>query len=529
MNKKPFVRFLALALTLLFLTSQTSCSQQKGATGAEAEKAEKNVALAQRSPGDPPPAPKTILPAQCAGQWYPGSKGELKKAVDGYLSAAKKVELPGRLVALISPHAGYPYSGPTAGHAYRQLEGRQYDTVVVVGFAHGFGFEGASVYAGDAVETPLGYVEVDMDIARALIRQHEKIIDLPEAFYKAEHSLENQFPFLQKALEKFKIVPVMIGYQESGIVDVLADALAEVLKGKNALLVASSDMSHFLTYDEAVKLDGETTGLIEKYDTGGLSGNRLCGHGAVEAVMRAAKKLGADKAVKIHYENSGDVTGDRSRVVGYLAAALLDVSDEDNEESAKEESPMKGSLQSDDILNEEQQKTLLKIARESLEAYIRDGERKKSSTEDPALKRKLGMFVTLNKQGRLRGCMGHFAEDTPLVDLTASQVIVSATGDPRFPKVSPNELKDIDIEISVLSSPRPVDSHEDIVVGRHGVILRKGYSSATFLPQVAPGQGWDRDEMLTHLAMKAGLRPDGWKSGASFDVYTAQVFGEEER
>lgn len=532
MDKKQFARFLVLFVALLVLTCQTSCSKQEGGEGD----AGKKVVLAQSGKGSSPPGPKTILPAQCAGRWYPGSKAELKKVVDKYLSAAKKVELPGRLVALIAPHAGFVYSGPTAGHAYRQLEGREYDTVVVVGFAHGFSFEGAAVYTGDVIETPLGYIEVDTALAAALVRQHEKVIKLEEAFYRAEHSLENQFPFLQKALGEFKLVLVMIGIQREETIKPLADALAEVLKDKNALLVASSDMSHFWTYDEAAKIDGGMIGIIEKFDSDGLrramagdgTGRRLCGHGAVEAVMRAAKKLGADKAVKLHYENSGDVTGDRSRVVGYLAAALVDEPDKDSEESAKEESSMEGSLQSDDILNEEQQKTLLGIARESLETYIRGGKKKEYSTDDPALGQKLGMFVTLNKHGRLRGCMGHFAEDTPIVELTASQVLVSATGDPRFPKVQPDELDDIEIELSVLSSPKPVDSYEDIVVGRHGVILEKGGRGATFLPQVAPEQGWDRDEMLTHLAAKAGLRPDEWREGASFRVYTAQVFGEEE-
>ncbi|MEW6202696.1 MAG: AmmeMemoRadiSam system protein B [bacterium] len=470
-----------------------------------------------------------IVPAQCAGQWYPGSKGELTRTVDDYLRNAKVEKVQGRLVALIAPHAGYFYSGAMAGYSYRQLEGLHYDTVVVVGFNHGYPYSGISVYTEGYLETPLGLIEIDSEVAKALTEQDNSIYFLEDAFLTAEHSIENQLPFLQRALDKFKVVPVMFGTQSKDNVDKLASALAAVLKGKNVLMVASSDMSHFWGYDDAVRLDEEILKYVRQFDPEGIqkalarddTGRRLCGRGTVVAVMKAAKMLGADKAVVVKYNNSGDVSGDRSRVVGYMASAFYNTKAK-NEGSGKKSELNKGEL------NETQQKSLLKIARESLEAYIRHGERKTFAADDPALKRKHGMFVTLTINGQLRGCMGHFEQDTPLNELAAKQVIVSATGDPRFLQVRADELNKIKIEISVLSPPEPVASYEDIIVGVHGVILEKGYHGATFLPQVAPEQGWDRDEMLTHLAMKAGLSPDGWKEGATFKVYTAQVFGEEE-
>lgn len=513
----------AALIAIALMIIHTSCTPQKKSAAAATERT------------DAPPAPKDILPAQCGGRWYPGGAAELGAAVDGYLDAAKDVEHEGRIVALISPHAGYRYSGPTAGYAYRQVRGKKYDTVVVVGFAHGFRMNGAAVYTGDAVDTPLGYLRVDTATAKALVKTGGVFHDDERAFFHAEHSLENQLPFIKRALGDPQIVLVMIGEQTPETVDGVGDGLAAALKGKDALLVASTDMSHFWPHAEAGKLDAELIGLVEELDgeairgalekEGDTTGRRMCGHGAALAVLRAARALGADGAVKLHYETSGDVTGEKGEVVGYLAAAVVNTA---VAEKSDGEGAMKNGGGTDGELNEEQQRKLLKIARESLEAFIGSGERKKFAADEPALTVKHGMFVTLEKHGRLRGCMGHFDEDTPIAALAGSQTLVSATRDPRFPPVQANELKDITIEISVLSTPRAVASYEEIEVGRHGVILKKGFRGATFLPQVAPEQGWDRDEMLTNLAMKAGLGPDDWREGASFEVYTAQVFGEEE-
>ncbi|MEW5947155.1 MAG: AmmeMemoRadiSam system protein B [bacterium] len=518
------------AVVLLAAPAIPSCSQEKGKTALPAADNPKETTPPQKADRG------GIVPAHFAGSWYPGGGTELEGMIDGFLAGAKKHDVQGRLIALIAPHAGYVYSGSVAAHAFKQLEGAAFETVVVVGFAHRFPFDDISVYAEGHFETPLGLIPVDTELARALIDQHPSIRFYREPFLSdraPEHSIENELPFLQRVLGAFKLVPVMIGGQSPGNVEILASALARVLKGRNALMVASTDLAHFWTHEETARLDAETAKYVEKMDADGLrkllagdaTGRRMCGHGAAEAVMRAAAALGADRGVILKTADSYDITGEsRERVVGYLAAAFFDTS----QKKAKGTMEMKNEDLSAGELNEAQKKELLLIARESLENYVRTGEKRKFPTGDEGLKAMRGMFVTLNKHGRLRGCMGHFEQDVPLNELAAHQVIVSATRDPRFTPVRPDELEDITIEISVLSSPEPVASYEDIIVGKHGVILEKGASGATFLPQVAPEQGWDRDTMLEHLAMKAGLPPDGWKKGASFQVYTAQVFGEED-
>jgi hypothetical protein len=267
-------------------------------------------------------------------------------------------------------------------------------------------------------------------------------------------------------------------------------------------------------------LDAEGLGGVLKDDP---AGRRLCGRGGVQVLLRVAKSLGADTAHLLRYADSKDTSGyddPQHGVVGYGAVAFTD----DGAEPARAEvkkSEYPGEL------DEKDQEQLLKIARQALEQTVRGGKTPVFENDLPRLENKRGVFVTLNKDGELRGCMGHFEADTPLYGIVARQTVMSAFQDPRFPAVSEDEISRITIEISVLSVPGPVKSYEDIIVGKHGVILQKNGRGATFLPQVAPEQGWDRDTLLSQLSLKAGLPRDAWKSGATFLVYTAQVFGEE--
>ena len=482
-------------------------------------------------------ADKDVFTLTSPGRWFTDAPSALRKQVDGFIDKAEAQELPGRVVALISPHAGYQYSGPVAGYAYRQVQGRKYDTVVVVGFRHGALPYDIATYDRGAFRTPLGDIPIDMETTAALVAGSELIKHNPEAF-KGEHSLDTQLPFLQRALGEFKLVPILLCEQTAKNVDELSRVLPEVLKDKNVLLVASTDMSHFWPHEEAANLDAEVIDRVVGMDPDGLgellkadpTGRRLCGRGAVRAVMHTAKALGADGAQLLKYADSQDTTGvsdPEHGVVGYMAVAFTDSSkspldDPGYSSKSGEKHDYPGELDQDD------QAELLEIARQSLEEGVRNGQLKTFETDRPRLKEKRGVFVTLNKNGELRGCMGHFDADTPLYEIVAHQVLVSAFQDPRFPQVQAQELDHITIEISVLSIPEPVDSYEDIEVGLHGVILQKDGRGATFLPQVAPDQGWDRDEMLNHLSRKAGLSTDAWKQGATFLTYTAQVFSEDE-
>jgi AmmeMemoRadiSam system protein B len=234
-------------------------------------------------------------------------------------------------VGLVSPHAGLVYSGAVAGHAYACLRGRAATTVVLVGPSHRIPFDGVSVYPRGAFETPLGEIPVDEGLAEALLAQGAPLLDLPQP-HRDEHSLEMQLPFLQQVLPGLRIVPLLMGSQVRGEVEGLARALASVLAGRDVVLVASSDLSHYHPAPVANRLDAEVVADVERFDAEGLmrrlesSREHACGGGAMVAVMGAARALGADRATVVRYADSGDAgERDKSRVVGYLAAALTAV------------------------------------------------------------------------------------------------------------------------------------------------------------------------------------------------------------
>ncbi|MCJ7664579.1 MAG: AmmeMemoRadiSam system protein B, partial [Desulfobacterales bacterium] len=272
-------------------------------------------------------AKQTIRESVIAGSWYPGDPARLTRDIKGYLAQVPEHKIDGELVALISPHAGYQYSGQVAAYAYKLLEGRHYDIVVIVAPSHHAYFKGVSVYPLGGFRTPLGIVPVAEDITKALLKKSPVINSLPEA-HSQEHSLEIQLPFLQVVLKDFRLVPLVMGQQDLATCEELGRAIAEVIKGRNALVIASTDLSHFHPYDTAKALDQVVQDRVNAFDPEGLSKElgqgscEACGGGPVVAVMLAARALGADKGEVLHYANSGDVTGDRSSVVGYMAAAL---------------------------------------------------------------------------------------------------------------------------------------------------------------------------------------------------------------
>jgi AmmeMemoRadiSam system protein B len=263
-----------------------------------------------------------------AGTWYPGDRAAIAAEVDGYLAAARGPVPAGRLVGLICPHAGLRYSGPVAAHAYRLLRGRSDLTAVLVGPSHRMAFDGVAVAARGAFETPLGQVPVDEELAARLVSRDRRITDEPRP-HRSEHSLEMQLPFLQHLVAGLRIVPVLMGSQSRQEADALAQALDAALEGREALLVASSDLSHYHPAPEANALDALVVGDVERLDPEGLMGRleefrgHACGGGPMVAVMKAARSRGADRSTILKYGDSGDVAeGDKGQVVGYLAAAL---------------------------------------------------------------------------------------------------------------------------------------------------------------------------------------------------------------
>jgi AmmeMemoRadiSam system protein B/AmmeMemoRadiSam system protein A len=455
-----------------------------------------------------------------AGAFYPDNPEELSATIDGFLDKANPEAVEGDIFALISPHAGYGFSGQTAAFGYKLIKDRKYKTVIVIGSSHYYGFSGVSVYPEGIFSTPLGDLKIDREFAEKLLNKDSDIVFDPAAFAK-EHSIEVQLPFLQKVLVGFKIVPIVMGDCTLVTCQKLAQLLKETIAGRSdVLIVASSDMYHGYDYEEAEKMDNLTLAALKNMDAHNLyyglreGKMQLCGgFGAVTALI-LAKELGHDKLNVLNYTNSAIVTGKKTKgiwTVGYASCVI---------DQPKGETMM---------LNIEQRKKLLKIARESIETYLKTGKKLELSEQDPALLKDMGAFVTLHKDGQLRGCIGHIVGTQPLYLTVRDMAVEAATGDPRFPAVTLAELKDIEIEVSALSLLEKVDSADKIQLGVHGVIVKRGLNSGVFLPQVAAETGWSKEEFLSNLcAHKAGLPADAWKDPSTeLHVFSAEVFSEK--
>jgi AmmeMemoRadiSam system protein B/AmmeMemoRadiSam system protein A len=482
-----------------------------------------------------------FLPAACsvakqadlAGSWYSGSPQQLKAELEKYLNNARLGEIEGDVIGVIAPHAGYRYSGPIAAYSFKALMANPPAKVIIVGFTHRRYFPNRiSVLMEKTFVTPLGKAVIDKDLSEKLIAYSDRIEYIPQAFV-SENSVEMEVPFVQVALKDAKLVLIAIADQSMDNSDVLADALYEVLKDeKDFALVASTDMCHQKPYEVAKKQDATTIDSIESFDpekfyTKSLrdkNDERMCGFGAVYAVMKASKKLGADKVKILKYANSGDTSGMKDSVVGYMSAAFVR-----SGKNPKREQPAKKGKEAD-MFDEAQRKKLLRLARDTIKYYLETGKRLEPEIDDEALKQDMGAFVTLHKSGALRGCIGHMAASGPLHLTVRDMAIAAATEDPRFPSTTLDELDDVDIEISALSPMRKIDDYNEIEVGKHGVMVRMGLRGGVYLPQVADETGWDREEFMNSLCMhKAGIPANAWKTGeCDIYVFTAEVFGEKE-
>lgn len=499
-------------------------------------------------------APRKVRSPAVAGSWYPGEKDALAKYVDEVLDGAEAVEAPGQVMALISPHAGYRFSGKAAATGFKLLKGRDIRRVIVLAVAHRVPFAGASIAEVTHYETPLGLIPLD---ERAVARlRRSKVVKTVASAHEQEHSLEIQLPLLQRVLPKFSLVPILLSRMGDEDYKELAGVLAEIVDA-HTLVVASSDFTHRgpnYSYEippgkgsikqRLAKLDQGAIDRILRLDRADLlsyqkkTGTTICGLSPIGLLLEL---LSNDKGVKgqvLSHYTSGDVLDDWSNTVTYIEIAFFGSWPQ---RSSLEQARSAGEKHFP--LTRKEKRVLLRLARATLDASVRKGEFDESVlgslTVQSSLKRKAGAFVTLKcKRGAggrcagkgddLRGCMGIIQPMLPVVESVAQRAATAALGDPRFPNVTADELRHITVEVSVLTPPREVASARDIVIGRHGIILAKNGHSATFLPQVAPEQGWDRDETLSHLSRKAGLGIDGWRDGASFSVYEAIVFAEGE-
>lgn len=493
----------------------------------------------------------TVRPPAVAGRFYPEQPELLRSKVEGFLAAAPVTALPGPLVGLMVPHAGYEFSGRVAAAAYKLLQNQSFRTVVLLGPTHRWPLEGAALPAEEAFRTPLGEVPVNRKLVQHLLDSQTGFVTLPEA-HAEEHSLEVQIPFLQCTLDHFDLVPICCGDLTLNQATRLARGLAAAIRGQKVLLVASSDMSHYPAYDDAVRCD---KALLAAIATGEakrvLAADRewmdrhipnlvcsLCGLWPVVVWLETAKELGVSGIQVLKYANSGDVPviGDKKQVVGYGAVALYRTGPESlgaarNPSKQKEKTTMtqdKARPPEEGELSPEQQAEVLRIARLSVESHVKEGRPPVIQVADPALKRPCGAFVTLKEKGNLRGCIGSLQATEPLAETVIEMAGAAALRDPRFEPVQPEELPAIDIEVSVLTPLRRISDVNEIEVGRHGLYIVHGIHRGVLLPQVATEQGWEREQFLQHTCLKAGLSPDDWQKGAQIYVFTAQVFGEKE-
>jgi AmmeMemoRadiSam system protein B/AmmeMemoRadiSam system protein A len=454
-----------------------------------------------------------VRPAVVAGQFYTADPARLSAEIESYLAAAAPAAPPsGRVVALIAPHAGYVYSGRTAAAAYALIRGRAIDTVVIVGPSHHVAFEGCSIWPDGGFETPLGVARVDVALA-AEIAKASGFRFRPDAFAE-EHSVEVQVPFVQKALPGAAIVPIVMGRQTRSTIRTLAAALEKTCLEKNVLVVASTDLSHFLPKAEAQATDAATAALVRAMNTESLirkteaGENFMCGGGPVAAALLLAAKAGKPR---VEILSRTDSSGFGGPVVGYLAAAVF----------AGDEPQGAGFS-----LTPEERADLLRLARTSVTEFVS----RRSVIEDTSGRAKFaaprGVFVTLTKHGDLRGCIGFIEPDAPLGTAVIRAAIYAATEDPRFHPVEPAELKDLAIEISVLTPVREIADPRQVVVGRHGLIVAQGGRKGVLLPQVPVENKWDRETFLEQGCLKAGLPPDAWRHGATLSVFEAIVFHE---
>jgi len=465
-----------------------------------------------------------------AGLFYPAAPATLSRTIDELLVRVPAAQWP-RLRGLICPHAGYEFSGFTAAHGYRIVMGRDFHTVIVLGPSHYAWFQGASVPDANAYQTPLGLVPIS-EKTRQLVGQGPFVLeprcqverpqwwrqgprpapavgeDTPETW---EHSVEVQVPFLQKTLTDFKLVPVILGQVDP-------EQVAQVLAGQlddTTLIIASSDLSHYYPYAAATNLDQHCIQAILNLDLDAMKTQEACGKLPIMTLMSLARRYGWTPQL-LDARNSGDVTGEKERVVGYAAIGFFE--------------PAREAYTASD------RKFLLELARQSLAQTATNGPLPAINHRSlpPELAATKGCFVTLTERGQLRGCIGNIFPQEPLYQAVEDNAQAAARRDPRFQPVQAGETDQIKIEISVLTEPKPLffKSPEDLLAKlqphEDGVVLKIGSRSATYLPQVWD-QISDKTEFLDQLSEKAGCEPSAWRGrNTSVFIYHVEAFKESE-
>jgi len=469
-----------------------------------------------------------------SGRFYSANEETLKKDIALLFETCKKTSEYNTVRAIISPHAGYVYSGKTAAAAFSSIpKNAVYKNIFLIGSSHVMAFEGASVFnIGDYI-TPLGKALVNKEIANKLIKDNA-VFDFPVTSHAQEHSLEVQLPFIQLYFKNIpKIIPIIIGTVNEKTIKQIAEVLQPWFTNEN-LFIISSDFSHYPPYKEAVESDKLTAQGISSGDPqtfiASLKKNSdkhikglvtsMCGWSAGLTLLYLSEDNSRLKYELIDYCNSGDSQyGGKEEVVGYNAIALVEYNQKSNEKKEHKETFS---------FTEKERELLFSIARTSIKSRLSGQNVTKTNVQwmPDQLKEHYGAFVTLKIDGKLRGCIGRFISSDPLYEVVKASAISSAFEDPRFSPLSKEDFDRTDIEITVLGPLQKISNINEIKLGRHGIYIRKESRSGTMLPQVATENGWSVEEFLGYTSRdKAGLGWDGWRDAELF-IYEGVVLEE---
>ncbi len=476
-----------------------------------------------------------------AGQFYPASVEELSSTIKGYFDNISELKPPkGEVLGIISPHAGYIFSGQVAAYSYKYLLKYkiQNPIVILIGQSHHFRLAKPAVWNKESFFTPLGEVNIEKEFIKLLLKNTQYFEENIRP-HIPEHSLEVQLPFLQYIYGKnFTIVPILVSSFDYDFSYKIAESIVATIKNyptkRKIIIVCSTDMSHYPSYEDAIKIDQRAIKLVKSYEPkkyfeeipkieNSKVGNLycvFCGETAVGITIIATKLLGGNQIEVLKYSNSGDTPyGDKSKVVGYLALAFISVKQGDTK--------MKEN-QTEFKISENNQKILLELARKAIKEYITTGKIIDYKTNDKELLTPSAVFVTLTVEKQLRGCIGTTFPQYPLYQAVINMAIAAATEDPRFKPVTLDEIDDIKIEISILSPLKRIFSYKEIKEHLHGVVVRREGRSGLFLPQV-----WEqlpkKEQFLSELCWgKAGLPPNAWQDPKT-ELYVFTVFSFKEK
>ncbi|MFC2020259.1 AmmeMemoRadiSam system protein B [Chloroflexota bacterium] len=414
-----------------------------------------------------------------AGQFYPGEPDQLRAMIKEMVDPAASKE---EVIGLVSPHAGYIYSGPVAGATISRIQFK--DTFIIIGPNHTGAGEPFSIMTEGVWKTPLGEVEIDQELAKKILAA-SKYLREDSLAHQYEHSIEVQLPFLQYFKPDIKLVPIIFGNAGGDIYKEIGKDIAGAINESNrgVVIIASSDMNHYESQETAQRKDKQAIEAILDLNEDELLKRvseldiSMCGYAPTISLISAAKELGGKGAELVSYQTSGDITGDNSSVVGYAGVIITGMS------------------------------PLAKLARETVESYVREGKAPELEELTAEMRETAGVFVSIHKAGELRGCIGTFEPSTNNVaEEIIQNGISSATRDPRFRPVAPNELEDLEYSVDVLTSPEPVESKDQLDPKKYGLIVQSGFSRGLLLPDL---EGVDSVEQQIDICrQKAGIAPN---------------------